>query len=70
VPGIDRPRIAAEEAPHNRIVLAGTQIVCVGRGVVALPGVEVRGERIGDILQQVAKSRVIIRLDDSAGGVG
>jgi len=70
VPRVDRPRIAAEEAPDRRIVLAGAQVVYVGGSVVALAGVEVARKRIGDILQQVAKRGVGIRLDDRAAGIG
>jgi hypothetical protein len=70
VPRVDRPRIAAEEAPDRRIVLPRAEVVLRGRGVEALAGVEVRGERIGDVLQQVAKRGVVIRLDDRAARVG
>ena len=58
VPGIDRPRIAAEEAPHCRVVVAGAQIILVSGGVEPLAGVEVARKRIGDVLQQVAKRGV------------
>jgi hypothetical protein len=45
VPRIDCPRIAAEEASHRRIVLAGAEVVLRGRGVEALAGVEVGIDR-------------------------
>ena len=70
VPCIERPRVAAEEAPHDRIILPRPQGVLLGRGVVALTGIQVRGERVGDVLQQVAKGCVGIGLGDCAAGVG
>lgn len=70
MPRIDRPRIAAEEAPHDRIVLPRAQVVLRGGGVVALAGVQIRGNRIGDGLQQITKGSIVIRLNDCAARVG